>query len=69
VVTASDASGSYVAQLDEVQRPENGSQSATSELSRQLDAGQRADLNEEFIQALRARFPVEIRHEVLNKLF
>jgi peptidyl-prolyl cis-trans isomerase D len=69
VAIASDASGSYVAQLDEVQRPENGSQSATSELSRQLDAGQRADLNEEFIQALRARFPVEIRREVLNKLF
>jgi peptidyl-prolyl cis-trans isomerase D len=69
VITASDAAGSYVAQLDEVQRPENPPQSATADFSRELDAGQRADLGEEFTQALRARFPVEIRHEVLDKLF
>jgi peptidyl-prolyl cis-trans isomerase D len=69
VITASDAAGSYVAQLDEVQRPENPPQSATADFSRELDAGQRADLGEEFTQALRARFPVEIHHEVLDKLF
>jgi peptidyl-prolyl cis-trans isomerase D len=69
VITASDAAGSYVAQLDEVQRPENPPQSATADFSRQLDAGQRTDLGEEFTQALRARFPVEIHHEVLDKLF
>jgi peptidyl-prolyl cis-trans isomerase D len=69
VITASDAAGSYVAQLDEVQRPENPPQSATADFSRELGAGQRADLGEEFTQALRARFPVEIHHEVLDKLF
>ena len=69
IVTASDATGSYVAQLEEVQRPESPSQSATADLSRELDAGQRADLGEEFTQALRARFPVEIHHQVLDKLF
>jgi peptidyl-prolyl cis-trans isomerase D len=69
VITASDAAGSYVAQLDEVQRSENPPQSATADFSRELDAGQRADLGEEFTQALRARFPVEIHHEVLDKLF
>jgi peptidyl-prolyl cis-trans isomerase D len=69
VITASDATGSYVAQLDEVQRPESPSQSATADLFRELDAGQRADLGEEFTQALRARFPVEIHHQVLDKLF
>jgi peptidyl-prolyl cis-trans isomerase D len=69
VVTAADTAGSYVAQINEVQRPESPSQTATVDLSRELDAGQRADLGEEFTQALRARFPVEIRREVLDKLF
>ena len=69
IVTASDATGSYVAQLEEVQRPESPSQSATADLSRELDAGQRADLGEEFTQALRTRFPVDIHHQVLDKLF
>jgi peptidyl-prolyl cis-trans isomerase D len=69
VVTAADTTGSYVAQLDQVQRPENASQTATADLSRELDTGQRADLGEEFTQALRARFPVEIHRKVLDKLF
>jgi peptidyl-prolyl cis-trans isomerase D len=69
VVTGSDGTGSYVAQLDEVQRPENVSQSATADLSRQISAAQQADLGEEFTQTLRARFPVEIHREVLDKLF
>ena len=69
VVTASDATGSYVAQLGDVQKPENVSQSSTADLSRELDAGQQADLGAEFAQALRARFPVEIHREVLDKLF
>ncbi len=37
VVTASDATGSYVAQLDEVQRPEDVSQTAAAGLSHELD--------------------------------
>ena len=69
VVTASDATGSYVAQLDEVKPPENLSQTATADLSRELDSEQRSDLAEEFTQALRARFPVEIHREVLDRLF
>jgi peptidyl-prolyl cis-trans isomerase D len=69
VVTATDATGSFVAQLAEVQRPENVSQTATAELARQLDASQRADLGEEFTRALRTRFPVEIHREALDKLF
>jgi len=69
VVTGSDGTGSYVAQLDEVQRPENVSPSATAGLSREIATGQQADLGEEFTQALRARFPVEIHREVLDKLF
>jgi len=69
VVTASDAAGAYVAELDEVQRPENPSQSVTMDLSRELATGESADLSEDFTQALRARFPVEIHREVLDKLF
>jgi len=52
-----------------VQKPENPPQSATASLSHELDTGQQADLAEEFTQALRSRFPVEINHDVLDKLF
>jgi peptidyl-prolyl cis-trans isomerase D len=69
VVTASDATGSSVAQLDGVQRPENPSQTATADLSHELDAAQQADLAEELTRALRARFPVEIHREVLDRFF
>jgi len=69
VVTASDASGSYVAQLDEVQRPEDVSQTAAAGLSHELDTAQQVDLAEEFTRALRAHFPVEIRREALDRYF
>jgi len=69
VVTASDATGSYVAQLDEVQRPEEVSQTAAAGLSRELDNAQQVDLAEEFTRALRARFPVEIHREALDRYF
>jgi peptidyl-prolyl cis-trans isomerase D len=69
VVTASDATGSYVAQLDEVQHPENVSQTAAAGLSHELDAAQQADLAEEFTRALRAHFPVEIHREALDRFF
>ena len=69
IVTASDATGSYVAQLEGVQRPENPSQTATGELSRELDAAQQVDLTEELTRALRARFPVAIHRDVLDRYF
>ena len=69
VVTASDETGSYVAQLDGVQRPEDLSQSATAGLSRELDNAQQVDLAEEFTRALRARFPVEIHRDALDRFF
>jgi len=69
VVTASDAAGSYVAQLDDVQRPESPSQTATAGLSHELDTAQQIDLAEEFTQALRARFHVEIHREALDRYF
>ena len=69
VVTASDTTGSYVAQLDEVQRPEDVSQTAAAGLSHELDTAQQVDLAEEFTGALRARFPVEIHREALDRFF
>jgi len=52
-----------------VQRPEKPSQTDTAELSRELDASQQADLAEELTKGLRARFPVEIHRETLDRLF
>jgi peptidyl-prolyl cis-trans isomerase D len=69
VTTASDAAASYVAQLDEVQKPDSPSQTATASLSHELDTGQQTDLSEGFTQALRSRFPVEIHRDVLDRLF
>jgi peptidyl-prolyl cis-trans isomerase D len=69
VVTVADGAGSYVAQLDEVQAPESPSQSAAEEVSRDLNQGMRTDLSAELTQALRARFPVEIRREAVDRLF
>jgi len=69
VVTAADAGGSYVAQLNEVQAPETPSRDAMAEVSRDLNQGMRSDLAAQFTQALRAHFPVEIRREVLDRLF
>jgi len=69
VVTAADAAGSYVAQLNEIQTPETPSQKATADMSRDLSAAMRNDLTTEFTQALRVRFPVEIHREALDRLF
>jgi len=69
VVTATDKAGSYVAQLDEVKAPETLSQSDTADVLRGLNQGTRNDLTAEFTQALRARYPVEIHREVVDKLF
>jgi peptidyl-prolyl cis-trans isomerase D len=69
VVIAADAAGSYVAQLGEVQIEETPSKSATADLSLDLNQGMQADLAAEFTQALRERFPVEIRREAVDRLF
>jgi peptidyl-prolyl cis-trans isomerase D len=69
VVIAADAAGSYVAQLGEVQVEETPSTSAMADLSLNLNQGLRMDLAAEFTQALRARFPVEIRREAVDGLF
>ena len=69
IVTASDATGSYVAQLTKVDEPEAASKDAAADLTREVTNGIQADLADEFTRSLRARFPVEIHRETLDHLF
>jgi peptidyl-prolyl cis-trans isomerase D len=69
VVTASDATGAYVAQLSKVEEPPAAAKGATAALSREVTAGIQADLAEEYTRALRANFPVEIYRDTLDRLF
>jgi len=69
VVTASDAAGSYVAQLKEIQAPEEVSDTAAASLQQQLSTEVKRDLAGEFTAALRRRFPVEIKQAELDRLF
>jgi peptidyl-prolyl cis-trans isomerase D len=69
VVIATDAAGSYVAQIKEVQVEENPSKSAAVDLSRDLTQGMRTDIAAEYAEALRARFPVEVKREAVERLF
>jgi peptidyl-prolyl cis-trans isomerase D len=69
VVTAADATGSYVAQLTKVETPEDPPPTATAGLSRELTAAMGSDLVAEYTRALRRRFPVEIHRDVLDRLF
>jgi len=69
VVIAADAAGSYVAQIKEVQVEENPSKSAAVDLSRDLTQGMRTDIAAEYAEALKARFPVEVKREAVDRLF
>jgi peptidyl-prolyl cis-trans isomerase D len=68
-VTASDATGAYVAQLKEIQAPEEVPDAAAAALVQQLSGEIRRDLAGEFTAALRRRFPVEIKQAELDRLF
>ena len=69
VVTATDASGAYVAQLKEIQIPENPPDTAITGLSDQLAGEARVDAAGEFTEALRRRYPVEIKRDALDRMF
>jgi peptidyl-prolyl cis-trans isomerase D len=68
VVTASDATGAYVAQLKEVQAPETVPDPAAAALVQQLSGEAKRDMAGEFTAALRRRFPVEIKHAELDRI-
>ncbi len=69
VVSSVDATGAYVAQLTALQEPSAMAKTATAEVAREIVAGIQSDLGEEFTRALRSRFPVEIQHGALDRLF
>jgi peptidyl-prolyl cis-trans isomerase D len=69
VVTAADASRSYVAQLTKVEIPETPPPDIVKNLGRELTEAMRGDLVAEYTQALRRRVPVEIRSEAVDRLF
>jgi peptidyl-prolyl cis-trans isomerase D len=69
VVTASDENGSFVAQLTKIEVPQITAEGATTALTREVTSGIRTDLGEEFTRTLRARFPIEIHRETIDRLF
>ena len=69
VVTATDGSGAYVAQLKEIQIPENPPDAGITGLSNQLAGEARVDALGEFTEALRSRYRVEIKRDALDRMF
>jgi len=69
VVTASDDTGAYTAQLKEIQSPETVPDAAAAGLSDQLAGEARVGIAGEFTEALRRRFPVEIQRSALDRMF
>ena len=69
VVTAADASGAYVAQLKEIQVPETPSDEVIASVSQQLAGEARSDAAGAFTEALRRRYPVEIKRDAIDRMF
>jgi hypothetical protein len=69
IVTAADAGGGYAAQLKEIQVPENVPDDVAKALSEQLRNEARVDVAGEFTAALKKRYPVEIKHDALDRMF
>jgi peptidyl-prolyl cis-trans isomerase D len=69
VATASDASAAYAAQLREIQTPETIPEAEAARLAEQLTGEARQNVAAEFTDALRRRFPVEIKREELDRIF
>ncbi|HET8534056.1 MAG TPA: peptidyl-prolyl cis-trans isomerase [Sphingomicrobium sp.] len=70
VVTAGTPDGYMVGQLDKIEQPSPSSDTdALHQLSQQLQAGIQADLLASYETSLRQRFPVEINHEEMQRLF
>lgn len=69
VVTISDATGAYAAQLKAIQSPETVPDAAAAKLGDQLNSEARVDIAGEFTAALRKRFPVDIQRDALDRMF
>jgi peptidyl-prolyl cis-trans isomerase D len=69
IVTASDAAGSYVAQLKQIEIPKTVPPEAEKALAQELAGEARVDVAGEFTEGLRRRFPVEIKRDALDRMF
>jgi peptidyl-prolyl cis-trans isomerase D len=69
VTVTDDATGAYVAQLDEIQSPKTVPPAAATALSQQLADDAKLTVANEYTAGLRARFPVEIDHDALARMF
>jgi peptidyl-prolyl cis-trans isomerase D len=69
VVTVGDASGGYTAQLKEVQVPESVPEADAARLAQQVAGEVKQDIAGEYTEALRKRYPVEIKRKELDRLF
>jgi peptidyl-prolyl cis-trans isomerase D len=69
IVTASEATGAYTAQLKEIQSPKTVSDADAATLSDQLAKEAKTDIAGEFAEGLRQRFPVDIQREALDRMF
>ena len=69
VVTAADQTGAYTAQLKEIQVPENAPEEVAKALTEQLRGDARVDVAGQFTEALRKRYPVEIKRDALDRMF
>jgi peptidyl-prolyl cis-trans isomerase D len=69
VVSASDESSAFVAQLKEIEIPKKIPEAAAQGLSDQLGREAKLDLAGEFTAAMRRQFPVEIKRDALDRMF
>jgi hypothetical protein len=69
VVTATDAGGSYVAELATITTPKAPPAGAVATLTQSLQSEMQDDLSVEFTSALRQRYPVTIAHGAIDRLF
>jgi peptidyl-prolyl cis-trans isomerase D len=68
-VSADDAGGAYVAQLKEIKIPDSTPDDQVKALTTELGNSARYDLVGELTEALKKRFPVTVKHDVLDRLF
>ncbi len=69
VVSASDATGAYTAQLKTIQALETVPAAEAEKLSQQQADETKLDVASELTEALRRRFPVEIKRDALDRMF
>jgi len=68
-VTAEDAGGAYVAVLKEVKVPEAPNGEAAKRLDGELTAELKLDVATEFTEALRARYPVKLYRDAIDRAY